>query len=108
MAILEDKQKAVRRFAVPTAAGALGAGAGLFLTRKQKVRGAMPNLGDLGIGDLAEDLRERVESVQGRTEPSARMQSAFNSSGDRRLDADELGKRRREREQRRNRRRGKS
>jgi hypothetical protein len=108
MAILEEKQTALRRFALPTAAGALGAGAGLFLTRKQKLRDAMPNIGDLAIGDLADDLRGRVESVLHKAEPSARMKSAFGSGGDRQLDPDELEKRRHDREQRRNRRRAKS
>ena len=105
MAILEDKQGALRRFGLPTAAGALGAGAGLFLTRKGKSGGGMPNLGDLQIGDLADDLRDRVGSVLQKADPSSRMKSAFDSQGSRRIDSDELEKRLRDREQRRNRRR---
>ena len=48
MAILEDKRSAVRKFGLPTAAGALGAGAGLFLTRKRSLRDAVPSFGGLG------------------------------------------------------------
>jgi hypothetical protein len=108
MAILEDKQAPLRRFGLPTAAGALGAGAGLLLTRKRKMSGSMPKLGDLGLGDLADDLRGRVEAVLQKAEPTARMKSAFDSGGGRHLDANELGRRRREREQRRSRRRARS
>jgi hypothetical protein len=108
MAILEHKPTALRRFGLPTAAGALGAGAGLFLTRKQQMSGSLPKLGDLGLGDLADDLRGRVESVLQKAEPTARLKSAFDSGGNRHLDADELERRRREREQRRSRRRARS
>ena len=108
MAILEDKQTAVRRFGLPTAAGALGAGAGLLLTRKRKLGGSMPKLGDLGLGDLADDLRDRLESVLQKAEPTARMKSAFDSGSSRHFDANELERRRREREQRRSRRRARS
>jgi hypothetical protein len=108
MAILEDKPNTLRRFGLPTAAGALGAGAGLFLTRKNKSRGGMPNLGDLQIGDLAEDLRDRVSSALQKVDPSSRTKSAFDSRGSRRIDPDELEKRLRDREQRRNRRRARS
>jgi len=108
MAILEDKQSAVRKFGLPTAAGALGAGAGLFLTRKRNLRDALPNLGERGFGDLAEDLRDRVESVLHKADGPGRMKSTSSARGSRGLDPDELERRRHDREQRRNRRRAKS
>jgi hypothetical protein len=108
MAILEEKQTALRKFVLPTAAGALGAGAGLFLTRKRNARGATPSFGDLGIASLADDLRGRVESVLHKADPSMRVRSAFESAGSGRLDSGQLEKRRHEREQRRNRRRARS
>ncbi len=108
MAILEDKRSAVRKFGLPTAAGALGAGAGLFLTRKRSLRDAVPSFGERGFGDLAEDLRDRVESVLHKAEPPARMKSTFRSGVNRRLDSDDLARRRRDRQQRRTRRRTKS
>jgi len=108
MAKLEGTQKTLRRFGLPTLAGALGAGTGLLLTRKNKSGGGMPNLGDLQIGDLADDLRERVQTVFHKAEPSSRAKSASNSSGGRRLDRDELDRRLQERQERRSNRRARS
>jgi hypothetical protein len=99
MAILEDKGTAWRKMLPPTAAGILGAGAGLFLTRKQNLRDAMPNFE--GLGDLADDLRGKLDTVLGKAEGS-------DSRGQRHLSSGELERRRREREQRRNRRRARS
>jgi hypothetical protein len=108
MAILEDKRTALRKAVLPTAAGAIGAGAGLFLTRKRTLRDSMPNLNDLGIGDLADDLRRKLDSVLAKADLSSRTGSSSDSRGSRQLDPAEFEKRRREREQRRSRRRARS
>jgi hypothetical protein len=95
----------LRKAVVPGAASVVGAGAGLLLTRKNRnFRAALPDLKDIGVGDIADDLRGRLESVLGKTSEPGR--SATNSSHERRtLDGNELATRRQEREERRSRRR---
>jgi hypothetical protein len=97
MAIGEDKKTTLRKMLLPTAAGVAGAGAGLALTSKRKLRDTMPDVNHLGVGDLVEDLRGKLDSVLGRTDSSGRFASRF--------DSDEFAQRRREREQRRTQRR---
>jgi hypothetical protein len=105
MAILEDKETALRKFALPTLAGVVGTAAGLFLTRKQKPRSST-NDNNRGIGDLADDLRRKLDSVLNKGEPSSHDGlSDAQPTGD--FIPEEFGERRREREQRRRRRRGK-
>jgi hypothetical protein len=98
MAILEDNGDKLRKLIVPTAASIAGAGVGLVLTRKQKLRDSLPSLDDLGFGDLADDLRSKVSSMAGNSKPQAVAH----------VDADELEQRRREREQRRSARRART
>ena len=105
MAILEDKETALRKFALPAVAGVVGTGAGLFLTRKQTPRRSTNN-GTRGIGDLTDDLRRKLDSVLNKSNPSRREGlSDSQPTGD--FIPEEYGERRREREQRRRRRRGK-
>ena len=104
MALLEDIGSGAKRLVVPAAASLAGAGAGLVLTRKS-VRKAMPDLGDLG--NVADDLRTRLESVVGKVQPSQSGARAA-SSGGRQIDPRELDERLREREQRRKARRARS
>lgn len=85
----------LRRLLLPGAASVLGAGAGLALTKADK----------LGIDDLAEDLRSRLSSVTG-TSSSGSDRSAASSASRRTLDSKELAKRQRERQQRRKQRTG--
>jgi hypothetical protein len=95
MAIGEDKTARLRKMLLPAAAGVIGAGAGLALTSKRRLRDAVPN--QLGMGDLVDDLRGRLDSAMGRSNSSARTTQH--------LESDEYERRRREREQHRNQRR---
>jgi hypothetical protein len=54
-----------RKFLVPGAVSLVGAGAGLALSRTEKLRDALPSLGEIGIGDLADDLRSKIGSTVG-------------------------------------------
>jgi hypothetical protein len=105
MAILEDKASRVKNLIVPAAASLVGAGAGLVLTRKP-MRGSMPDLNGLGhgIGDLAEDLRGKVDAVLGKAQSSSAFAHVSRSTPDR-LNSAQLEQRIRAREQRRNARR---
>jgi hypothetical protein len=104
MALSEDIGHGARKLLVPAAASIAGAGAGLMLTRKS-VRKAMPEIGDLGLGELADDLRAKLDSAIGKGQ--ALTHGAGASQG-RRIDSRELHQRLREREQRRNSRRARS
>ncbi len=103
MATLEDVRAEAKKLIVPAAASIAGAGAGLVLTRKP-VRNALPNLGDLDVGDLMGDLRDKVSSLGER---SASL-LPNSESQPRKLDAGELERRRAAREQRRSQRRARS
>jgi hypothetical protein len=104
---LQDIGREAKKLVVPAAASLAGAGAGLVLTRKS-VRKAMPDLSNLGIGDLTEDLRTKLDSVIGKGESSSRRSQRSGSSQRRRLESRELRQRLDEREQRRNNRRSRS
>jgi hypothetical protein len=104
MALREDIGRGTKKLVVPAAASLVGAGAGLVLTRKS-VRKAMPDLGDLG--NIADDVRTKVESVVGKAQRS-RDGERTASSGLRHIDPRELDQRLREREQRRKARRARS
>jgi hypothetical protein len=106
MPLHEDIGRGARKLFLPAVASVAGAGAGLVLTRKS-VRTAIPDLGDLGIGDLADDLRKKLDSVIGKGHSPARLGQGSGSS-QRRIDSRELHQRLREREQRRSRRRARS
>ena len=106
MALREDIGRGARSLVVPAAASLAGAGAGLVLTRKS-VRKALPGIGDRGIGDLADDLRTKLDSVVGKGQSGSRGRGS-GSSQVRRIDPRELDQRLREREQRRSQRRARS
>jgi hypothetical protein len=108
----EETNEKLRKFLVPGAASVIGAGAGLVLTKSDKLKDALPSLNGAGIGDLAEDLRSKIGSVTGGGSESdggsqSTSQSSRSQSGSRRtLNANELEKRQRERQQRRKQRAG--
>jgi len=106
MAVREDIGNAARKLVVPGAASLAGAGAGLLLTKKS-MRSAMPDFRDLSIGDLANDLRTKLDSVTGKPHAPS-LRNASGTSQSRRIDPHELERRRREREQRRSDRRARS
>jgi hypothetical protein len=103
-------KSALQKFGLPTAAGAIGAGAGLILTRKPSTgRSSLPDM--KGVGDLFEDLRSKLDTVIGRDGGNGSSSSAPGRGGGgqgRQLTPDQIASRRREREQRRNKRRGRS
>ena len=55
MAIVEAKEQALRKFALPAVAGLVGTAAAVFLTGKQKARSSANDV-NRGIGDLTYDL----------------------------------------------------
>lgn len=85
----------LRKLLLPGAASILGAGAGLALTKGDK----------LGIDDLAEELRSRLGSVSGASS-SGSNRSTGSSESRQTLDSKELATRQRERQQRRKQRAG--
>lgn len=101
-----------RKMIVPTAVGAAGAAAGWVLTRKPKqgkpkqLRNALPELPNVSVGDIADDLRGRVESALGRGGSDGEGASA--SAGRHPMPREQLEARRHEREQRRKQRRQRS
>lgn len=107
----DETTEKLRKFLLPGAASVIGAGAGLVLTRTDKLKDALPSLNGAGIGDLAEDLRSKIGSVTGGSHSGGGSESSSESrrsqSGSRRtLNANELEKRQRERQQRRKHRAG--
>jgi hypothetical protein len=61
----EGTNETWRKFLVPGAATLVGAGAGLVLTRTDKLRDNLPSLDDVGIGDLFGDLKSKISSTTG-------------------------------------------
>ena len=100
MALNQDIGSSAKKLLLPAAASIAGAGAGLALTKKS-VRKALPDFGDRGIGDIADDLRSKLDSAIGKVQPTSHGHS-------RHIDPQELHQRVREREQRRNSRRARS
>jgi hypothetical protein len=80
----------IRQAAVPAVASLAGAGLGLLLTRGSKLSEALPRRSDLPGGDLADELMEKLDALRGK------RQSSGGS-----LDAGELDRRLRKREERR-------
>ena len=106
MALLEGDKTELRKLLLPGAAGVAGVGAGLALTRSRgSSRQAIPSLDDLGLGDLIDDLRDRLSAVLGRETSSG---SVTSSSSRQKLDNETLERRRRERAERRAKRQGRS
>jgi len=98
MALNQDIGSGAKKLLLPAAASLAGAGAGLALSKKS-VRKALPDLGDRGIGDIADDLRSKLDSAIGKVQPTSSQRHS------RHIDSQELHQRLREREQRRNSRR---
>ncbi len=97
-----DKAKeSLRKAVVPGAASIVGAGAGLLLTkRNRQLRAALPSLDDLGIRNIADDLRGRLDGVLGN-ESSTNASPRSSGNGRSALDPAELASRRKQREERR-------
>jgi hypothetical protein len=109
-----------RKLIVPAAISLVGSAAGFLLTQRQKVREAAPKLreavSDLpshvpegGVGELAGDLRGKLDEVLGRESTAeADERSNSGSMGHTGMDRSELEERRRARQERRDRRRQRS
>ena len=65
MATNEGTNDRWRKFLLPGAASLVGAGAGLALTRANKLRDSLPSLDDVGVGDLVDDLKTKLNSTVG-------------------------------------------
>jgi hypothetical protein len=110
MALHEDIGRQARKLFLPAAASVAGAGAGLMLTRKstrKSVRDAMPELGNSRLGNLADDLREMLDSVVDKGSSATRLVRG-SSDSHRRIDPQKLHQRVQEREQRRSKRRART
>jgi hypothetical protein len=109
-----------RKLIVPAVISAAGSAVGLLLTQRQKVREAAPKLreavSDLqvphvregGVGELAGDLRGKLDEVLGREPAGDTEDDDGGSRSDTGIDRSELEQRRRERQERRDRRRQRS
>jgi hypothetical protein len=102
----------VRNLIVPAALSAAAGAAALLLTKRREVGQAVPKLGETvsdlplpnvreGVGDLAGDLRGKLDDVLGK-EPSGQWEGAPSPAGP--IDP-EFERRRRERQKRRDQRR---
>jgi hypothetical protein len=108
MEISTDRRGTLRKALLPAAASIAGAGIGLVLTRKPKLRERMPDLDRAGVGDLVHDLRGRVESVLGKVPPAPNSSRSSRSARAPHVSRDELERRRDERTKRRDKRRATS
>jgi hypothetical protein len=96
---------ALQKFGLPTAAGVIGTGVGLILTRKPSSNRQSSN--SKGVGNLVDDLRSKLESVIGKSDDGDDQQST-RQRGTQNLSAKQLADRRRQREQRRKQRRSRA
>jgi hypothetical protein len=102
----------LRKVLVPTAAGVAGSALAFALTKKPKqlaevmpkVREALPELPEGGIGELTEDLKGRLDSVLGRDAGDPRLEG-FEGQTPQRFDTAKFEQRRGERRKRREQRR---
>ncbi len=103
MAVAEQEKSGLQKLVFPTAVSLAGAGAGLLLTKRPNIRAAMPDLKNVGVGDLADDLRAKLDTVLGKDSTSTRESASPATT--QRADDDEMRSRRDERAERRSRRR---
>ena len=92
----------LRKLVLPAAVSLAGAGMGLVLSSRSKLKESVPDMKD-GVGDLTTDLRNKLDSVLGKDDSS---QKSTQSKGARSTySRSQLAARRRERQERRERRR---
>ena len=100
----EHENSNLQKLLFPAAVSLAGAGAGLLFTKRSEVRSAMPDLKDVGVGELMDDLRAKLDTVLGKDSSPTRA-TASKAAGPSRGNADELRSRRQDRAERRSRRR---
>jgi hypothetical protein len=89
-----------RKLLFPAAVSAVGGGLGWLLSRKPKqLREAIPQMPDVDVGNLKDDLRGRLDFVLGKDEGESREEQRVDTSE--RADTSELEERRQERQKRR-------
>jgi hypothetical protein len=103
----------LRKLVVPTAVGVAGSAIAVALTRKPKqlvgemvpkVREALPDLPQGGVGELTDDLKGRLDSVLGKDGDDDEVEG-FDEQAPSRFDAAKFEQRRDERRKRREQRR---
>ena len=102
----------LRSLVVPTAIGIAGSAIAVALTKKPKqlgemvpkMREAMPDLPEGGIGEITEDLKGRLDSVLGRDTDDAEL-GGFEAQTPSRFDTAKFEQRRADRRKRREQRR---
>jgi hypothetical protein len=107
-----DQTGMLKKMLVPTAMGVVGSALAVVLTRKPKklgeilpkVRETMPDVPSGGVGEITDDLRGRLDSVLGRTDPDDQL-DGFESQTPQKLDTARFEQRRNERAKRREQRR---
>jgi hypothetical protein len=91
----------VRKLLFPAAVSAVGGGVGWLLSRNPKqLRRAIPQMPNVDVGDLKDDLRGRLDFVLGKQEEEAHGEQS-ESHQEQRLDRSEFEERRQERQKRR-------
>ena len=108
--MMDENQKttvkaALQKFGLPTAAGVIGTGVGLIVTRKPSSKRHTSN--SKGVGNLVDDLRSKLDSVIGKNDDGDGQQST-SRRGTQSVSAKQLADRRRQREQRRKQRRSRA
>jgi hypothetical protein len=106
------RDSTLRKLLVPTFAGAAGTAVAVALTKKPKqlkdaiprVRDAMPDLPHVGVGEITDDLRHRLDSVIGKDSPGGDL-GDFDGQAPADFDHETFAKRRAERRKRREQRR---
>jgi hypothetical protein len=90
-----------RKLLFPAAVSAVGGGVGWLLSRNPKqLRQAIPQMPDVDVGNLKDDLRGRLDFVLGKQDEEAHEEQA-DSHREQRLDPSKFVERRQERQKRR-------
>ena len=112
----EGDRGIARKLLVPVAISAAGSAVGFLLTKRKQVLAAAPKLREVvsdlpgpnvsggGVGDLAGELRGKVESVLGKDSSTDGAESSRESTSEP-IDRSQLEERRRARQERRDQRR---
>jgi hypothetical protein len=87
-----------RKLLFPAAVSVVGGGLGWLLSRKpRQLRQAMPQMPDVDVGNLRDDLRGRLDFVLGKEEEAAHEEQHEEQP----VDTSEFEERRQERQKRR-------